>query len=161
MGRWKLEKHCISRKHLPSSCTEFNPTVHEVFSDLGWRALQGHSLGDGAPDPRFILLHQDVGVVLLDAAPDTVPDPVVRLRRRLRAARFERRFPGHLPIIYCSLTEQDLWRLSVTLDSAFRRKRPMELQDDDWMPALEALCLQPGPDSQSRQRLRPPLPADA
>ncbi|MBC9177257.1 hypothetical protein IBL25_09940, partial [Roseomonas ludipueritiae] len=134
--------------------------VQEAFIDLGWLVLQGRSLADGAPDPRFILLHQNVGVVLLDAAPGRVPDAVERLRRRLHVARFGQQFPGHLPVIYCSLTEQDLWRLSVTLDTAFGADQPMGLRDQEWIPALEALLPSSAP-AMPRSRAEQPSPRPA
>jgi hypothetical protein len=137
----------------------------------GWVLLRRCRLdggdGDGAPPPRvrFALLHADVGVALLDLAPELTPDAAARLRRSLDAARFGAAFPGHLPIVHCVVPADRLHRLGEVLDSAFAMEAPLTLRKGyAWVGfvrrVLEADDAAGGQDSQSRHdgelpRVRP------
>jgi hypothetical protein len=100
----------------------------------GWVTLRGVRLAGWSGDApyrsvqiRYVLLHPEVGVALVDAAPDRTPDAVERLRRVLDAARFWAIFAGHLPIVQLSLGAVDLPRLTQLVDAAFAAEQGIAL----------------------------------
>jgi hypothetical protein len=77
----------------------------------GWLCLQDCNLSGQLSHPvvvPFVLMHPDVGVVLIDISPASNPEAEAILRRRLEAARFESIFPGFLPILHLRLDRADL-----------------------------------------------------
>jgi hypothetical protein len=56
--------------------------------------------GTGGPGPHatgcYALAHPEVGVALIDVAPNATPNAEARLRRALTAVEFWPRLPGHL-----------------------------------------------------------------
>lgn len=100
----------------------------------GWVALRGVRLAGWSGEApytsvqiRYVLLHPEVGVALVDAAPDRTPDAVKRLQRVLDAARFWAIFAGHLPIVQLSLGAVDLPRLAQLVDAAFAAEQGIAL----------------------------------
>ncbi|MDB5377384.1 MAG: hypothetical protein JWR00_1830 [Rubritepida sp.] len=120
-------------------------TVAEGFAELGWEVLQLRGRDTAALPPveiDFALAHPGFGVALVDLMHGH-PEPVRRLRDRLDAVGFSSTFPGHLPVIHRVLGIDDLWRLSLILDPAFRSQPPMEIAGREWIGLVQrALVLE-------------------
>ncbi|WP_043829497.1 hypothetical protein [Muricoccus aerilatus] len=118
----------------PEAATDLS--AEEALGDLGWQVLR-HRPGPtkGAverEEPRFTALHPDFGVALLDLAPETTPGAVATFLKRLEEAGG----PAGLPVIYHSLTGEDLWRLTSVLDPQFAALPPIPTQVREWPAGL-------------------------
>jgi len=122
-------------------------TVAEGFAELGWEVLR---LGEAAAalppvEIDFALAHPDFGVALVDLMRPHL-EPVKRLRDRLDAVGFSEAFPARLPIVHRILGIDDLWRLSLVLDPAFRSQPPMEIAGRAWIGLVQrALLIEAAP----------------
>jgi hypothetical protein len=116
------------------------------FEDLGWQALRL------APDPgaalppvetRFAFAHPRHGVALVDLAPAAAPEPVERLRHRLDADGEAAAPPA---ILHLVLADEDVWRLSMVLDSALLAAPPVDPPAEGWIDRVQrALLPAPAP----------------
>ena len=128
----------------------------ESFVELGWEQLPNISLSHAAlppVGPYFALAHPAFGIALLNMAPDSPPDILTNLLRRLDAVGFAEAFPGQLPIVQGSLTVEDVWRIPIVLDSLFATHPPIEMKGREWIDSVrQALTLK---HSQNRDDLEP------
>ncbi|MCG7361090.1 hypothetical protein MHZ93_07475 [Roseomonas sp. ACRSG] len=92
-------------------------------------------------DASLTFAHPDLGVALVDMAPDRAADPVERLRRRLEALETRPTFAAELPIVYLPLTSADLWRLNIILDSAFASRAPLPREEGGWVDVVQQALL--------------------
>ncbi|MBI0538096.1 hypothetical protein D9599_21265 [Roseomonas sp. KE2513] len=148
----------------PEAATDLS--AEEALGDLGWQVLR-HRPGPtkGAverEEPRFTALHPDFGVALLDLAPETTPGAVASFLKRLEEAGG----PTDLPVIYHSLTGEDLWRLTSVLDPQFAALPPIPTQIREWpaglrrvIEASEAPAAAPAEPAASLPSPAPVLPA--
>src|SRR3712207_2807442 len=96
----------------------------------GWLCLQDCNLSGQLSHPvvvPFVLMHPDIGVVLIDISPASNPEAEAILRRRLEAARFESIFPGFLPILHLRLDRADLPSTEAILRDAFATLPPLSV----------------------------------
>src|SRR5690348_16891307 len=109
--------------------------------DLSWSVLGG--LAFGAPPDEvsidFIALHPRRGIALIDAAPGGASDTVARFRAFLAAERFDRHYPGWLPIIHLRLSAEEADEIGNRLEATFSRAPPITLRDARWVHALADL----------------------
>jgi hypothetical protein len=105
--------------------------------------LAGFPAGSRAQDRRFLLLHADYGVTLLDlwspaGAPPPGPAASGWLEAELRLAAFLRRFDPRLPIRRLHLAEAELPALPGVLARAVAELEPLSLPGGDaWMAAVQ------------------------
>jgi hypothetical protein len=116
--------------------------------DLSWSVLGG--LAFGAPPDEiavdFVVLHPQRGIALIDAAPGGGSDAAARFRALLAAERFDRRYPGWLPIIHLRLDAHGAAEIEDRLESTFARAPTLTVRDGRWVPALaELLTSDPAP----------------
>lgn len=146
--------------------------------DDGWRPLAagwvvlptdrlaGFPAGARPRERRFLLMHADYGIVVLElwsagAAPGGAPPTAAWLEAELRLAGFLRRFDPRLPIRRIHLATPELPRLVGVLTRAFAGTEPLRLPcGDAWMGAVQAtLAAAPGaapaPAAASRPRAYP------
>src|SRR5581483_3266915 len=99
-----------------------------------WQVLRNGrpDAADGPPWVGFILLHPRLGIALLDPAPARPTAAIAPLRELLQRGDFERRFPGHLPIIADDVTKQELAGLPERLVAAFAQETPCTIADEGW-----------------------------
>ena len=111
----------------------------------GWLCLQDCNLSGQLNRPLvmpFVLMHPDVGVVLIDVAPASNPDAEAVLRRRLEAAHFESIFPGFLPILHLRLDRADLPSTEAILRDAFASRPPLSVPaGDGWVSVVRRALL--------------------
>jgi hypothetical protein len=117
-------------------------TVAEGFAELGWEVLRLGGAATTLPPVEidFALAHPGFGVALVDLMHPS-PEPVKRLRDRLDAVGFSDAFPGHLPVIHRVLGIDDLWKLSLVLDPAFRSQAPMGITGREWIALVQQALL--------------------
>ncbi len=95
------------------------------FSALpaGWAVIGRCRFGTGGPGPHatgcYALAHPEVGVALIDVAPDATPNAEARLRRALTAAEFWPDFPGSLPVVHERVDGTALRSLAWVLQRGF------------------------------------------
>jgi len=95
------------------------------FSALpaGWAVIGRCRFGTGGPGPHatgcYALAHPEVGVALIDVAPDATPNAEARLRRALTAAEFWPDFPGSLPVVHERVEGTALRSLAWVLQRGF------------------------------------------
>jgi hypothetical protein len=111
----------------------------------GWLCLQDCNLSGQLSHPvvvPFVLMHPDVGVVLIDISPASNPEAEAILRRRLEAARFESIFPGFLPILHLRLDRADLPSTEAILRDAFAALPPLSVPGGDgWVSVVRRALL--------------------
>ena len=131
------------RHDTPAAPDPAESFVSGGFEELGWQRLRL------VPDPgaalppvetRFAFAHPRHGVALVDLVPARAPEPVERLRRRLDADGEDAEQPG---ILHLVLTEEDVWRLSMVLDSALLAAPPA-MPAEGWMDRVRR-ALVPAP----------------
>ena len=118
--------------------------VRLSFSDLGWQTLRNDPSAQASMPPvdaSLTFAHPDLGVALVDMAPDRAADPVERLRRRLEALEARPAFAAELPIVYLPLTSADLWRLNIILDSAFASPARLQGGETGWVDVVQQALL--------------------
>ena len=97
----------------------------QPFSALpeGWSVIGRCRFGTGVPGPSatgcYALAHPEVGVALIDIAPDATPNAEARLRRALTAAEFWPDFPGTLPVMHDRVDGTALRSLHWVLEQGF------------------------------------------
>ncbi|WP_207443839.1 hypothetical protein [Roseomonas haemaphysalidis] len=128
------------RHDTPAAPDPAESFVSGGFEELGWQRLRL------VPDPgaalppvetRFAFAHPRHGVALVDLVPARAPEPVERLRRRLDADGEDAEQPG---ILHLVLTEEDVWRLSMVLDSALLAAPPA-MPAEGWMDRVRRALL--------------------
>ncbi|WP_135467256.1 hypothetical protein [Crenalkalicoccus roseus] len=138
----------------------------------GWsvigRCRQGAAPPADGPTGCHVLAHPDIGIALLDLAPDVTPNAEARLRRLLAASGFRDLFPGTLPVWHTRLEPAQLRRLPWLLEEAFASLAPLTLTGGGAWPVAvrEALDADPawqaaGRERQTAPRAKAPLPAMA
>lgn len=112
-------------------------TLAAVVAEMqpGWIVLQDCFLeADGTYGPGLIrcaLLHDKVGIALLDFVPgDVTPDAVLRLRPMLDAAGFRAKFGRYPPIIYLCIPKRTVPSLAWVLDHEFSKQGSAVLPRD-------------------------------
>jgi hypothetical protein len=103
------------------------PSGHErhPFSalPLGWAVIGRCRSGTGGPGPHatgcYALAHPQIGVALIDIAPDATPNAEARLRRALAAVAFPAAFPGALPVVHERVDGTALRSLGWVLERGF------------------------------------------
>lgn len=128
----------------PSDLEEVRRFAQLSFADLGWRTLRNDPAAQASMPPvdaSLTFAHPDLGVALVDMAPDRAADPVERLRRRLEALETRPAFATELPIVYLPLTSADLWRLNIILDSAFASPAPVPGEGNGWVDVVQQALL--------------------
>lgn len=112
----------------------------------GWLCLWDCNLSGQLNQPvvvPFVLIHPDVGVALIDVAPDANPEADMILRRRLEGARFESIFPGFLPILHLTLDRADLPSVETILRDAFAALPPLSVPGGDGWTSVVRRALVP------------------
>jgi len=127
------------------------------------RCRQGTALPSGGPTGCHVLAHPEVGLALLDVAPDTTPNAEARLRRVLAASGFPQRFPGTLPIWHGRIEPTELRLLPPLLEAAFAAQPSLTLDGGQvWVTAVrEALDAEPAWEAANRPKRAvapPPMP---
>jgi hypothetical protein len=95
------------------------------FSALpeGWAVLGRCRSGTGCPGPHatgcYALGHPDIGIALIDIAPDATPNAEARLRRAIAGAAGRLEGPGDLPIVHERMEMAALRILPWLLDKWF------------------------------------------
>jgi hypothetical protein len=111
----------------------------------GWLCLQDCNLSGQLNQPvvvPFVLMHPDMGVALVDIAPGSNPEAEPILRRRLEAARFDRIFPGFLPVLHVRLDRADLPATEIILRDAFAAVPPLSVPGGDgWISVVRRALL--------------------
>ncbi|CAA9222532.1 MAG: hypothetical protein AVDCRST_MAG04-693 [uncultured Acetobacteraceae bacterium] len=89
----------------------------------GWAVIGRCRFGTGGPGPHatgcYALAHPEVGVALIDVAPNATPNAEARLRRALTAVEFWPDFPGTLPVVHDRVDGTALRSLPWVLDQGF------------------------------------------
>ena len=89
----------------------------------GWAVIGRCRFGTGMPGPDatgcYALAHPDVGVALIDIAPDATPNAEARLRRALTAVDFWPDYPGTLPVVHDRVDGTALRSLPWVLERGF------------------------------------------
>jgi len=92
---------------------------------------------------QLVIIHRDFGIGLIAFRNDAYTDPelAIRLTRQVLSARgFERRFPGHLPVVFVAAPRQGR-ELPQIITNAFAAERAIGITNPDWSEtALSALA---------------------
>ena len=90
---------------------------------LGWAVIGRCRSGTGVPGPHatgcYALGHPQIGVALIDIAPDATPNAESRLRRALAASDFPSAFSGTLPVVHERVDGAALRSLGWVLERGF------------------------------------------
>ncbi|MBD0272948.1 MAG: hypothetical protein ICV73_13610, partial [Acetobacteraceae bacterium] len=90
---------------------------------LGWAVIGRCRSGTGVPGPNatgcYALAHPQIGIALIDIAPDATPNAEARLRRALAASDFPSTFPGTLPVVHERVDGAALRSLGWVLERGF------------------------------------------
>ncbi len=123
--------------------------VHALLArrlDDSWQIAHGATIRAGGESGRveFVLLHRQRGVALvglIENGDEADPEAAVAaMRAMLRDLGFERRFPGHLPVVALALTPSETDRAVDLIDRAFAESAaaPAGVSDPGWVDWLAA-----------------------
>ncbi|WP_254453460.1 hypothetical protein [Siccirubricoccus sp. G192] len=136
------------RLDTPQPQREAGPIAQSIQAPLpsGWLCLQDCNISGvlNRPAPmRYVLLHAEIGIALLDVAPAETQDAEAILRHRLTAARFEGIFSGHLPVVHLRIAPEDLPNIDSLLGEAFAALPPLSVPGGDAWVSVVRRALSP------------------
>ena len=135
----------------------------------GWAIIGRCRFGTGTPGPDatgcYALAHPDVGIALIDIAPDATPNAEARLRRALTAVEFWPDYPGTLPVVHDRVDGTALRSLPWVLERGFAAQPVLTIPGGmAWIEGVQrAMAADPAwelPGQPKAQADAPPAPAD-
>ena len=135
----------------------------------GWAIIGRCRFGTGMPGPDatgcYALAHPDVGIALIDIAPDATPNAEARLRRALTAVEFWPDYPGTLPVVHDRVDGTALRSLPWVLERGFAAQPVLTIPGGTaWIEGVQrAMAADPAwelPGQPKAQADAPPAPAD-
>jgi hypothetical protein len=135
----------------------------------GWAVIGRCRFGTGVPGPDatgcYALAHPDVGVALMDIAPDATPNAEARLRRALTAVDFWPDYPGTLPVVHDRVDGTALRSLPWVLERGFAAQPGLTISGGTaWIEGVQrAMAADPAwelPGQPKAQADDPPAPVD-
>lgn len=106
-----------------------------------WRVLRNRraTAADGPPWVKYIALHPDKGIALVDLVPADPSTAIGPLDEFLARTGFTAFSQGDPPIIAVSLTEREIPELATRIDDAFAQAPECGIRNIDWTEAVIAL----------------------
>jgi hypothetical protein len=112
-----------------------------------WTLLADRQIGaeeeEGAEAIDVVLVHPEIGVALVDAAPRDPAGVVAAFRDYLDAQRFGEFYPGELPIVALSIALEEIAEIGDRLAAAFEAAPRLAIADGDWADAVIEVLLTP------------------
>jgi hypothetical protein len=108
----------------------------------GWTLLTDRHIG-GEHAVHIVLIHPDIGVALIDAAPRDPAAALGAFRADLEAQRFAEFYPGDLPIVGLSIAPEEIAEIGDRLAAAFEAAPRLTIADGDWADAVIEVLLTP------------------
>jgi hypothetical protein len=107
-----------------------------------WTLLCKRSI-DAAPEGHIdvVLIHPDIGIALVDAAPRDPAASASDLTALLERERFSHFFPGELPLAALSVASEHLADIGERLAQAFEAVPRLSIGNADWAEAVVELVL--------------------
>lgn len=131
----------------------------------GWSVIGRCRFGTAVPGPTatgcHALAHPEIGIALIDIAPDATPNAESRLRRALSAVDFWSDFPGYLPVWHGRLDGPAIRGLARIVQDRFSTLPPLTVPGGQaWIGAVRQAMVQDAAWEVPGQAERPiaPLP---
>jgi hypothetical protein len=161
----------LERRAAVTAATRTAAAERHPFPTLppGWAVIGRCRFGTGKPGPEatgcYALAHPEVGVALIDIAPDATPNAEARLRRALTAMEFWPDYPGTLPVVHDRVDATALRSLPWILERGFTAQPALTISGGTaWIEGVQrAMAADPAwelPGQPKAQVDAPSAPAD-
>jgi hypothetical protein len=140
-------RHAAPRAAAPT--TRVTRKLEAVLAELpaSWRVLRNRraTAADGPPWVKYIALHSEKGIALIDLLPNNPHAAIAPLDEFLGRTGYDAFSRGDPPIVAIALAERDIAAISDHLADAFADMRPCGIKNANWPEAvIELLMSTPG-----------------